>query len=73
MARSITLPSRRTADDATWPERYALGVFVVITPLSLMLSASEADAVNTILVVNTAAALAAWGLFRTVARRFARR
>ena len=68
------MPSyRRSGDDVTWAERYALGLFVAITPFSYALCGDRADAVNAIVIVNTAVALAAWGVFRALACVCARR
>jgi hypothetical protein len=57
---------RRSGDDITWAERYAVGLFVLVTPFSYTLCDNEANAVHTILVVNTLIAFVGWGLFRGI-------
>jgi hypothetical protein len=68
-----TASARRTGDDALWAERYALGVFILFTPISFMMCSSGADGTATIVIANTLAALGAWGIFRAVDRARLRR
>jgi hypothetical protein len=55
---------QRSGDDITWAERYAVMLFIVVTPISYVLSDDPVKAVNSILIINTLITLAAWGVFR---------
>ena len=64
--RHAALPARArpSADDATRCERYALTLFVGVTPISLMLSDGATGTIDAILAINAVAALGAWGALR---------